>query len=106
MNIPQNDAPLCCPFCKQDNQCSAVESISSAPVVTSGSTTPDTFNNATVYQAKSKANCWCFVQKIPQGLIDLVPQANKGQQCICADCAAYFIRDPAGFSAQYGGAAC
>ena len=101
MNIANNDAALRCPFCQQDNQCLAVELKSSAPVVNSEAITPKEFNSAANSVAKPKPNCWCFVQNIPQGLIDLVPQRSKGQRCICASCVANFIRDPEGFRAQY-----
>ena len=101
MNIPQNDAAKHCPFCHHGNQCLAVESISSSPVVNSAAIAAIKFNNMSVAQDKPKSTCWCFVQNIPQGLIDLVPQRSKGQRCICASCVANFIRDPEGFRAQY-----
>lgn len=30
--------------------------------------------------------CWCFNIEIPRGLLDLVPEDQKGKSCICKSC--------------------
>nr|WP_232283334.1 cysteine-rich CWC family protein [Paraglaciecola sp. T6c] len=47
------------------------------------------------------APCWCFAQKIPQSLIDLVPASSQHRHCICQRCVNAFESDPVAFQQRY-----
>ena len=47
--------------------------------------------------AHSKIPCWCNNVKIPQELLDLVPQEQKGKSCICLSCIYAFDDNPIEF---------
>lgn len=32
------------------------------------------------------SKCWCHDIKVPKGLIDLLPEHNRGKACICKSC--------------------
>ena len=36
--------------------------------------------------AKSEKPCWCQNVKVPQALLDLVPDNQKRKSCICLSC--------------------
>jgi len=59
-----------CPVCLADNQC----------------------------MAHSKTPCWCNNVKIPQELLDLVPQEQRGKSCICLSCINAFNDNPIEFT--------
>ncbi|MBN2796085.1 MAG: cysteine-rich CWC family protein [Clostridia bacterium] len=50
-----------CPICHQDNHCAMVA-------------------------GKDPLSCWCMTRKIPEGLADMVPEAQRNQSCICEAC--------------------
>lgn len=52
--------PARCPLCEQPNACAAV----------SGAQT-----------------CWCFTAVIPNDVLARIPEADRGQRCVCAACA-------------------
>jgi len=43
-------------------------------------------HNSNQCMAKSEKPCWCNNTKVPQGLLDLVPENQKGKSCICLSC--------------------
>tara|TARA_R110001599_G_scaffold9447_1_gene46711 strand:- start:80356 stop:80739 length:384 start_codon:yes stop_codon:yes gene_type:complete len=102
---------LRCPFCQYDNKCmsvSANRSVSSPeavqnvmPLKADNDLSQDALYPDNLSDMDKQTGCWCFVQKIPHELIDLVPLSSKGQRCICAACVEYFTRDPVGFSSRY-----
>ena len=38
--------------------------------------------------------CWCLDIKIPQGLLDLIPESKKMKECICLECIQEFKKNP------------
>ncbi len=58
-----------CPFCHANNEC----------------------------MAHSDEPCWCTKITIPQELLDLVPDTQKGTSCICLSCIEAFIDNPSRF---------
>ena len=59
-----------CPFCHADNNC----------------------------MAHSGAPCWCNQVTVPQELLDLLPEKNKGHACICLSCLQAFHENPRMFA--------
>ncbi|WP_040378405.1 cysteine-rich CWC family protein [Dethiobacter alkaliphilus] len=55
-----------CPLCGQDNNCQ-----------------------------HGKGSCWCINYKIPQYLLDMVPEDKKNKACICRSCIEKHIKDNA-----------
>ena len=47
-----------CPLCQQNNRCDVA----------------------------SSQGCWCLLEKVPNALIQQVPDDKKGQSCICQAC--------------------
>ncbi|REE92750.1 Cysteine-rich CWC [Paenibacillus taihuensis] len=37
-------------------------------------------------RCEGNASCWCYKEKFPKELIDLVPKDLKGKACICQKC--------------------
>ena len=58
-----------CPFCGAENNC----------------------------MAHSEETCWCTRVKVPQELVELVPENQKGKACICLDCIEAFKDNPRKF---------
>ena len=58
-----------CPICGKDNNC----------------------------MAHCDESCWCVKIKIPQELIDLIPDNKKNKACICLNCIQNFKNDPEKF---------
>ncbi|MCW3490313.1 cysteine-rich CWC family protein [Dethiobacter alkaliphilus] len=56
-----------CPLCGQDNNC----------------------------QYGEEGNCWCINYKIPQYILDMVPEDKKNKSCICRSCIEKHIKDNA-----------
>ncbi len=48
--------------------------------------------------AHSNMPCWCNNVKIPQELLDLVPQEQRGKHCICLACIDAFNNNPIEFT--------
>ncbi|MDN3651023.1 cysteine-rich CWC family protein [Reinekea marina] len=65
VNKPENT----CPFCQQDNSCSA----------------------------QSKEPCWCFNVSIPNELVALVPPQQINKHCICSVCLSKYQESPERF---------
>ncbi|MBD7938288.1 cysteine-rich CWC family protein [Cytobacillus sp. Sa5YUA1] len=43
-------------------------------------------NNCGLEENKLK-DCWCFhIGDVPQTLLDLIPQENRGKSCVCERC--------------------
>ena len=61
-----------CPFCKGVNKC----------------------------MAKTDTACWCKDVKIPNELLDLVPDSLKRKSCICQSCIALFNDNPSLFTSK------
>ncbi len=55
-----------CPICGKDNNC----------------------------MAHCAEPCWCLKIKIPQELLDLIPESKKTKACICLKCIQEFKNDP------------
>lgn len=70
MSVNNNNS--ICPFCKKHNQC----------------------------QANTDVTCWCNQVKIPNELIDLLAENDKGKVCICSACIDSYHRDPDAFIAN------
>lgn len=64
--------PTLCPLCGADNRC-AMEREKAT-----GETQPP---------------CWCVSTAFPPGLLDRLPEAARGQACICADCVRRFAAE-------------
>ncbi|MEE2800170.1 MAG: cysteine-rich CWC family protein [Pseudomonadota bacterium] len=64
--------PARCPFCAGSNACAA-----------------------------DSGSCWCFALTVPQGLLALVPEAQRNRACICQRCIQSFVADPPGFAARF-----
>ena len=60
---------MICPICGRDNNC----------------------------MAHSNESCWCNNVKIPQELLDLVPESKKKKACICLKCIQDYKDDPVKF---------
>ena len=58
-----------CPLCREENGC----------------------------MAHSDSRCWCVDVKVPQALIDLVPEALQRKACICRSCIEEFNNNQAEF---------
>ena len=58
-----------CPFCKAKNNC----------------------------MAHSEKPCWCIQVKVPQELLELVPENKKRKTCICLTCIQTFKDNPKEF---------
>ncbi|HBT57020.1 MAG TPA: hypothetical protein DEA92_07795, partial [Pseudomonas sp.] len=54
--------PARCPFCAGSNACAA-----------------------------DSGSCWCFALTVPQGLLALVPEAQRNRACICQRCIQSFV---------------
>lgn len=55
-----------CPLCGADNRCAM---------------------QAPRTDAAAPPACWCMVTHIAPGVLDRIPPAQRGQACICAQCA-------------------
>ncbi|MGJ8679043.1 cysteine-rich CWC family protein [Paraglaciecola sp.] len=73
MKLVVETNPLTCPFCHQANYCSNNE------------------NRA----------CWCFNTKVPQELIELLPNSVINKSCICSKCVDNFRESPSLFKSTY-----
>ncbi len=47
--------------------------------------------------AHSEKTCWCLKVKVPQELLDLVPEDKKRKACICLKCIEAFKENPKEF---------
>ncbi|MCP5079148.1 MAG: cysteine-rich CWC family protein [Psychromonas sp.] len=63
-----------CPFCQQDNSCSA-----------------------------NSTSCWCQQATIPSALIKLLPSSDIDRACICSTCINSFQQDPKAFKEKLNG---
>ena len=61
-----------CPLCREENGC----------------------------MAHSDSRCWCVDLTVPQALLDLVPEAQQGQACVCRSCIEKFNKNPVEFAAK------
>ena len=52
--------PSKCPLCGKPNQCGI---------------------------AAGKGTCWCFSEKVPETVLDQVPEAVRDEACVCEWCA-------------------
>ena len=64
--------PNLCPLCGNNNQCANLAA-SSPPNPTSS--------------AEEPPHCWCMDEEIPRAALDDIPDALKGEACICQSCA-------------------
>ncbi len=62
-----------CPFCRQANHC----------------------------MAQSNEKCWCAEVEIPQELLNLVPDADNNESCICIGCIQTFKDNPEDFKRKW-----
>lgn len=53
-----------CPLCGGPNECAAESAAPGCPI----------------------ADCWCFRTAVPRELVEQVPDAARGQACICRKC--------------------
>ncbi|WP_349815623.1 cysteine-rich CWC family protein [Paraglaciecola algarum] len=60
---------LSCPFCGNNNYCGV----------------------------NSSSPCWCFESKIPNALVELLPNKLQHKSCICKNCINSFNTHPAHF---------
>ncbi|AVP56459.1 cysteine-rich CWC family protein [Pulveribacter suum] len=74
MNAP---APTCCPLCGQTNTCAMAAGLPAG-------------------------DCWCMDAHISPAALQRVPDALRGQACLCARCAAGEPLPPAGGAAPDG----
>lgn len=73
-----------CPFCKADNRC--------------GYEKEKQGNNK---HRLCKSQCWCMQLKIPQELLNLLPEEHKQPSCICQNCLENYHKAPAEFIKKY-----
>lgn len=64
---------MICPFCHTDNDCSVSEGQS----------------------------CWCFTITIPDDMLKLLPDQEKGTSCICQTCVELYNDDSEKFTRRY-----
>jgi hypothetical protein len=107
------DTTMRCPFCQQDNKCLSaqvknaqvkrvlVEGVSSKARNAGVSIDQLSLEINTSLSPAQPVSCWCFVQKVPQALIDLVPSSSQHKHCICQRCVNAFESDPVAFQRRY-----
>ena len=44
-------------------------------------------DNLCAMEADAPSSCWCMVTAIAPGVLERIPLAQRGQACICAQCA-------------------
>lgn len=57
--------PSCCPLCGRDNRCAMEQERSTG---------------------LPQGPCWCVTETFDPGLLDRLPEAARGQACICDAC--------------------
>lgn len=50
-----------CPICKKENKCAVV-------------------------MGTDPKKCWCMDIKVPKGLLELIPDEDRGKSCVCKSC--------------------
>ncbi|MEO9274910.1 cysteine-rich CWC family protein [Marinomonas sp. 5E14-1] len=64
---------MSCPFCHMDNRCSVSE----------------------------EGPCWCFTMIIPDGMLELLSDQDKGKTCVCQACIERYNDDADKFTRLY-----
>tara|TARA_R110002012_G_scaffold73455_1_gene187172 strand:+ start:247 stop:621 length:375 start_codon:yes stop_codon:yes gene_type:complete len=107
------DANTRCPFCQQDNRClsAQVKNAQVKSVLVEGVSSKARSAGVSINQLSPERNaslspaqpvsCWCFVQQVPQALIDLVPSSSQHKHCICQRCVNEFESEPVAFQRRY-----
>jgi len=57
-----------CPICNKPNQCAMVK-------------------------GEDPYKCWCMTEKVPEGLLETVPDELRGQSCVCRECVLEFKKN-------------
>jgi len=58
-------------------------------------------NNKNNCMAHSEKTCWCLKVKVPQELLELVPEEKKCKVCICLSCIEAYENNPELFIENY-----